>query len=473
MIEADVADAQITLASLSDELVDHICCEVENEMNNGKSFDEALVLIKQKAGIKTLQKIQEDALYLIDQNYRFMKTIMKIAGGVSLALLGLGTVFKIFHWPGASAGLIAGFFLLCFFFFPSAVYVNYKEGKKKNTLLMNLSILGGGMLLMLGVLFKVLHWPYASILLLIGFSIITAIFLPVLLFVKVKEATSFKEKAIYILGVFALLIFELSTLFKILHWPGAAALILVGSVLLVSVFLPLYTYAQFKKTGNISGQFIFLIILSMYAVVLNSLLALNVSSGIVDRFVQDESNSIAIANYLEAKKAQLIDPTNAVADSVLLNSSPERKEISKQADEIESIIYGIQIRLIQNTIKGDEKSVKSFINNPYRVETKENFASVNKYWSTSEAINSLFELEKELDIFREKAVQLTTEQPQLNKGIAMLLTTDRVQQGDQNIPWVETVMGNGIVGDALSQLNYIKRNVRQVESDILFQATSN
>ncbi len=38
IIVADVERAKITLLHLADDLIDHICCEVESEMNQGKSF---------------------------------------------------------------------------------------------------------------------------------------------------------------------------------------------------------------------------------------------------------------------------------------------------------------------------------------------------------------------------------------------------------------------------------------------------
>ena len=121
LIESDVESARITLYNLSDELVDHICCAIEDQMRNGKSFDEAYSLLKEQTGIKVLQSIQENTLYLTDKKYRLMKTTMKITGNVSLALLALGTLFKIFHWPGAGPLLVVGFVLVCFFFFPAVI----------------------------------------------------------------------------------------------------------------------------------------------------------------------------------------------------------------------------------------------------------------------------------------------------------------------------------------------------------------
>ncbi|HPV55836.1 MAG TPA: hypothetical protein PKW61_01805, partial [Tenuifilaceae bacterium] len=163
-IADDVENARITFSHLADDLIDHICCEVESGMYEGKSFDEAYELVKQQVGIKTLQKIQENTQYLIDKNYRIMKMTMKIAGNVSLALLALATLMKILHLPGASILLLLGFVILGLVFFPSALYTNYRDLEGRKSLALHLSIFIGGLLFMFGVLFKVLHWPGAGIL---------------------------------------------------------------------------------------------------------------------------------------------------------------------------------------------------------------------------------------------------------------------------------------------------------------------
>ena len=280
LIESDVESARITLYNLSDELVDHICCAIEDQMRNGKSFDEAYSLLKEQTGIKVLQSIQENTLYLTDKKYRLMKTTMKITGNVSLALLALGTLFKIFHWPGAGPLLVVGFVLVCFFFFPAVIYINRREEGSKSPMLLNLSILIGGILLMMGILFKVMHWPIANLLLQGGWFFVLFLFLPTLLYAKLKDAKSGFEKRVYVLGVVALIIFELATMFKMMHWPGAGPLMILGSLLLVAVFLPLYTNMRFKNAELKAGQFIYLITISMYAVVLTALLAMNVSKDV-------------------------------------------------------------------------------------------------------------------------------------------------------------------------------------------------
>ena len=52
-ISIDIRRQEITFSHLADELIDHICCDVENEMQNGLTFTEAYDKIKQKMGPRT------------------------------------------------------------------------------------------------------------------------------------------------------------------------------------------------------------------------------------------------------------------------------------------------------------------------------------------------------------------------------------------------------------------------------------
>ena len=125
--------------------------------------------------------------------------------------------------------LLLGFVLLCFLFFPAVVYTNYKNNASVKQPLQNLSVLIGGVTLMLGILFKVQHWPGASVLMLLGWVLILFVFMPILIIGKLKSDASKSEKQIYILGSIALIIFELSAMFKMFHWPGAFPLMLLGA----------------------------------------------------------------------------------------------------------------------------------------------------------------------------------------------------------------------------------------------------
>ncbi len=451
LIEADVENARITINNLSQELVDHICCEVENLMSSGKSFEEAYTIIKEQAGIKVLQQIQENTLYLIDKKYKTMKSTMKITGNVSLALIAIGTALKIFHYPGASIALLLGFVTLCFVFFPAAIYLNYTYKKDQKKPMLNLSILIGGIAFMIGVLFKLMHWPGASLLLFVGWSIILGIFLPILLFFKLKEAETGKERSIYVLGVIGLITFEVSTMFKVFHWPGAGPLMILGGVLLIAVFLPLFASMKFKKGTFTMPQFIFLITTSMYAVVLTFLLAMNVSDVVMDRFVRDEANSTKIANYFKNKK------TVAANDSTIKVST----ELAERTDNIAKLIFDTKIYLITNVEGVSESVAMKYVSDPDLINNKSNYDIINHLLEGENNAGLINSLKKELNEFKDKAISVSTD-PALTKSIQELLNTSDKQMGIGGATWEELNFRNTMIISAMAQLSEIEKNVRLV-----------
>ncbi|MBC7863900.1 MAG: hypothetical protein IAF38_13070 [Bacteroidia bacterium] len=473
-IEADVESARIILENLSQELVDHICCEVENLMDKKNiSFEEAYEEIKAQTGIKVLQKIQENTLNLIDKKYRIMKTTMKVTGNVSLALLGMGTVFKIFHWPGASVALLLGFALLSLFFFPSAVYINQREANTRKRPLLNGSALLGGITFMLGILFKVMHWPGASLLLQVGFLTMLFIFLPALLFVKLKEVESKKMKRIYVLGAIATIIFEMATMFKLFHWPGASMLMLLGSVLLIGVFLPMFTWVRFKITGVINAQFIFLVLTCMYAVIFTSLLAMNVSSDVLGGFVKEESNSVLISNYFQKKKSKQLSANATLPDSLRLVKEKSTTEISAQAASLKKLIAGIKVNLVQSIEGVDEKTALYYLAEPLLIMKKDNYDVVNHILLGENGNGAARELKKEIESFREKADQVFKNNTETSKSIGVLLNTSDYEDKNAGsiITWEEKNFRNNMLISTLAVLSGLEKNVSVVETEMIAEVS--
>lgn len=142
-IRYDVKKQEIKFSHLADDLIDHICCDVENEMENGLTFLEAYKRVKQKMTPRRLKEIQEETLYVIDTKYRFMKNTMKISGVTGAVLFGFATLFKIQHWAGAGIMMTMGALILAFVFLPSSLAVLWKEthNSKKSLCLSLLSLL--------------------------------------------------------------------------------------------------------------------------------------------------------------------------------------------------------------------------------------------------------------------------------------------------------------------------------------------
>lgn len=465
LIESDVESARITLYNLSDELVDHICCAIEDQMRNGKSFDEAYSLLKEQTGIKVLQSIQENTLYLTDKKYRLMKTTMKITGNVSLALLALGTLFKIFHWPGAGPLLVVGFVLVCFFFFPAVIYINRREEGSKSPMLLNLSILIGGILLMMGILFKVMHWPIANLLLQGGWFFVLFLFLPTLLYAKLKDAKSGFEKRVYVLGVVALIIFELATMFKMMHWPGAGPLMILGSLLLVAVFLPLYTNMRFKNAELKAGQFIYLITISMYAVVLTALLAMNVSKDILGCFVREQDNGTAINHYFEQKESNFAAAVGT--DSVAMMNAEKIKFVSEEAAKVKNEIQSLRLNLVQEIEQVDKQAALAAISESIKINKKDNYDQIDHMLFDQDGNGLANSLKGKLDVYLEQILKVTSSNKELSENISKILDTSSKKNYDSMVSWEEANFRHNPLISTMALLTALERNVSMVESSAI------
>ncbi|KAB2866814.1 MAG: hypothetical protein F9K37_13520 [Bacteroidales bacterium] len=464
-IADDVENARITFSHLADDLIDHICCEVENEMYEGKSFDEAYEIVKQQTGIKTLQKIQENTQYLIDKNYRIMKMTMKITGNVSLALLALATLMKILHLPGASILLLLGFVILGLVFFPSALYTNYRDLEGRKSLALHLSIFIGGLLFMFGVLFKVLHWPGAGMLLIIGWVFILFIFLPLLLVKKYRQSETAKDKWIVTLGVVGLIVFELSTMFKLFHWPGAAVLMILGSIILVSVFLPLFTYSKFKQLKQITGEYIFLIIGTMFFILFSVLLALNASKDTLGTLVSDAKSSAAIVNYLEAKNQKFYGDFANASDSVKVKYGKQVDLMKKETQSLVYLIDSIKVEIIA-LAEGVEKSAsKQLLGDVTLIGNKSSIDAVSKIMTGEKGAGVL--LKNQINQYKIALVNAFPDNTNLANSISILLNTNAIDDGSGILNWEQINFDNQITIGALAFLSDLEKSVRLVESQVI------
>lgn len=282
MIEADVKNAGLMISVLHQELVDHICCEVEALIDDGKDFQEAYAIVIKHANIKMLQSIENNTMMLIDKKYAQMKIFTKISGNISLVLIALGTIMKIYALSGANIFLVIGFAILCMAFIPMLIYTSLPDNMKNKRLLFKISALIGCAAFAGGILFRVMNWPGSNILIIVAYLIILIISMPALLYDISKNTFDVTGRRINTFGVLSLMVFILSTMFKMFHLPGAMILMIMGAVMLVSITLPAITYLEYKKSGVITGRYIFIIILTFYVITMSLLMSYQLSPVIQD-----------------------------------------------------------------------------------------------------------------------------------------------------------------------------------------------
>lgn len=133
-----------------------------------------------------------------------MKQKIYILGIVTSMIMVMGSMFKINHWPGAGVLLTIGAFLLVFLFLPLALFNNFKVNGNAQNRLLYIVIWVTCLVIFSGMHFKIMHWPYVRPILIIAILFPFVVFLPVWLFVTSKIKNFDINNTIYILFLLAL-----------------------------------------------------------------------------------------------------------------------------------------------------------------------------------------------------------------------------------------------------------------------------
>lgn len=133
-----------------------------------------------------------------------MKQKIYIFGLITNLVIFTGTLFKINHLPGAGILLTIGIGTLVLFFIPIALLNSYKADKIKQNLPLYIITFITCLFVFTAMLFKIQHWPYAGILLVIALPFPYVVFLPVFLIVTSKNKNFNIYNVVFVLSLLAL-----------------------------------------------------------------------------------------------------------------------------------------------------------------------------------------------------------------------------------------------------------------------------
>ncbi len=280
-IISDIGARGVEMESLQQNLVDHVCCIIENNLEENGDFESFYQTTIQTFYKDELWEIEEETLQLLThKNYYTMKKIMIYSGTLSVAGFIVGSIFKIMHWPGASAILLLS--------------------------MVNISL----------------------------------IFLPLLFILKTREVNTMKDKLMVAIGTIFGILFSLSSLFKIFHWPGANLMWLIALGILMFLFIPIYFFSGIRNPETKINTIITSIILIAAVGMLFTLTSLRSSSQVYF------GNTY---NYLQGEelitRMQLIKNDTATQNPEIINLSKEIIENCKKIKE-KIIIDGTGLKSI-------------------------------------------------------------------------------------------------------------------------------
>jgi hypothetical protein len=124
----------------------------------------------------------------------------------------------------------------------------------------------------IGVLFKIMHWPGAGVAITLGIVLFVVAYSLLLFIDKQEFATTSMQKVSNVFVLIAMVLISLGFLFKMQHWPGAGVLIYISNVALF-VLIPVSFIKASKETEpgkklNFNNEAIVLILLLAFSLLL-------------------------------------------------------------------------------------------------------------------------------------------------------------------------------------------------------------
>lgn len=310
------------------------------------------------------------------------------------------------------------------------------------------------LILFIGTIFKMMHWPAAGIIITIGFVLFTLVFIPLALINSYKATKEKQKRVLYIISFLCIAVVCAGALFKIMQWPGSTILMVIGVPLPFVLFLPAYLIFINKSKQINYTNLIFVLFFSAYYGVITAFLSLNVSKNSI-------TEALLAAEHLE-RKAYLLDKQTDVlisqssvvaADSIkLMNVQKKRNELNKLIDNLESEITKI--------VEGDHNQSLSQNKklNMWEVKGKDIKFPLREIFD-----NEISTLQKKIAEYKEELMFIIPEnQKESNTYIQQLMKTNEEEwNGGKN-------MFNQPIVFVIQALHQIKRDI----SIATFEATS-
>jgi hypothetical protein len=187
-ILADLVAKGIETEGLQLNLLDHICTIIERELEDPNDFERFYQATLRRFYHRELREIEEETTHLLTfKNYYAMRKALIASGALAVGAFVFGSFFKYMYWPGA------------------------------------------------------------SVLLALGITTFSLLFLPLLFILKAREARAAADKAVTGIAVLTGMLFSVAILFIVQHWPGANILLFGSIGLAAIVLLPLYFFNGIRK----------------------------------------------------------------------------------------------------------------------------------------------------------------------------------------------------------------------------------
>lgn len=324
-----------------------------------------------------------------------------------------------------------------------------------------------GFFICTGTLFKLQHWPGAGPLLIVGFTLFSMVFIPTLFIHRIYENRSRLNFAVNLFALFSLSSTFIGVLFKVQHWPGAGAMLLVGSLFFLFPTLILYIIQQFKEYDRKFSEFYKTILAIVIASVFFIVYALNYSRDIIVTYLKIEETTIETNSNLLAFNQFLLGEINRSNQDNFITSAVN---IDKYAQEAIATIEQIKQQLIEMS-EGENSEA---FENHWAINSLDNY-DIPSYFLGNQNSEGADHLLKSLNELREKIKSELNRLPLVSKDslindlgdLGIKTDPDNRMSYKENTTWQEEMFYHTPIAGTLAILTSLQNQVLSAEFRML------
>ncbi len=193
IMQKRVEEQGLKLPKLRDDVIDHLCCVIEYGLEKGVAFETLLDEAILELAPHGLNDLQRRTVFLLNsKRILIMKKLLYTTGFLGSVSLTAGFMFKILHYPYGTVLFISGLLMLLLVFVPLFAFSRYKLAISKTREEKSQLILGAVAAIITGFagLFKLFHLMGANVLLMLGAAVFAFGFLPFLFISMYRKSVS-------------------------------------------------------------------------------------------------------------------------------------------------------------------------------------------------------------------------------------------------------------------------------------------
>ena len=293
---------------------------------------------------------------------------------------------------------------------------------------------------LIGHFFKVMHWPGAGVLMILGSFIFAFFYLPVFAIENLKNKTGFRAKALFFSQLVIILIFALGFIFIVQKWAGAGVFKFLTNKLLFFVLTPYAIYHLVKSSKiNIEKTHYVFILIFFFSYCFSLLINSNTGKINIDAVLQQGANTEEALKIATSRNNQLYKNFKDVTKNQNADLSFKINKLKSLTDSAVNHIRDIKSNLLVkiDKISKQQADTISSLNIENKVDYDiTTFILIGDEFNLKSDKFSALALKKTINNYREGILNLIQEQnrPIVKEGLN--LNTDNYEDDENNpVTW--------------------------------------